>query len=63
VFPDRASFAEFVTNVIFRHHIAPLPDDRKKAFIEALADQAAADPVPFEIDYWRLDFDATRPAR
>jgi trans-aconitate 2-methyltransferase len=62
VFPDRAAFVEFVTNVIFRHHIAPLPGDRKQAFIEALADQSAADPVPFEIDYWRLDFDATKPA-
>ena len=61
VFPDRASFVEFVTNVIFRHHIAPLPDEAKRAFVDALADQSAADPVPFEIDYWRLDFDATRP--
>ncbi len=62
VFPDRASFVEFVTNVIFRQHIAPLPDEaRKRAFVDALADQSAADPVPFEVDYWRLDFDATRP--
>jgi len=62
VFPDRPAFVEFVTNVIFRQHLAPLPDDeRKRAFVEALADQSAADPVPFEIDYWRLDFDATRP--
>lgn len=62
VFPDRAAFVEFVTNVIFRHHIAPLPDDaRKRAFVDTLADAAAADPVPFEVDYWRLDFDATRP--
>ena len=33
----------------------------KAAFVDALASQAAADPVPFELDYWRLDFDATRP--
>jgi trans-aconitate methyltransferase len=62
VFPDRPSFVEFVTTVIFRQHIAPLPDDeRKRAFIDALADEAAEDPVPFEIDYWRLDFDAVKP--
>jgi trans-aconitate 2-methyltransferase len=62
VFPDRAAFVEFVTTVIVRQHIAALPDEpRKRAFVDALADQAAADPVPFEIDYWRLDFDATRP--
>ena len=60
--PDRAAFVEFVTHVIFRPHLARLPDDRvKAAFVDALASQAAADPVPFELDYWRLDFDATRP--
>jgi trans-aconitate methyltransferase len=64
VFPDRPSFVEFVTNVIFRQHLAPLPDEaRKRAFVDALADQSAADPVPFEIDYWRLDFDAVKPVR
>jgi hypothetical protein len=61
--PDRAAFVEFVTHVIFRPHLARLPDDaRRAAFVDALADQAEADPVPFELDYWRLDFDATRPA-
>jgi trans-aconitate 2-methyltransferase len=60
--PDRAAFVEFVTHVIFRPHLARLPDDRLKlAFVDALASQAAADPVPFELDYWRLDIDATRP--
>lgn len=60
--PDRAAFTEFVTHVIFRPHLARLPDDRvKAAFVDDLASQAAADPVPFELDYWRLDFDATRP--
>ena len=60
--PDRAAFVEFVTHVIFRPHLARLPDDRlQAAFVDALASQAAADPVPFELDYWRLDIDATRP--
>jgi trans-aconitate 2-methyltransferase len=60
--PTREAFVEFVTSVILRHHLAYLPDEaRRRAFVDALADQAAADPVPFELDYWRLDFDATRP--
>jgi trans-aconitate methyltransferase len=60
--PDRAAFTEFVTHVIFRPHLARLPDDHvKAAFVDALASQAAADPIPFELDYWRLDVDATRP--
>jgi trans-aconitate 2-methyltransferase len=62
-FPDRAAFVEFVTNVIFRHHLAHLPDDAKRrAFVDELARQSEADPVPYELDYWRLDFDATKPA-
>jgi trans-aconitate methyltransferase len=62
VLPDRAAFVEFVTHVIFRPHLARLPDDtRKAAFVDALASLAAADPIPFELDYWRLDIDATRP--
>ncbi|MEO5823037.1 MAG: methyltransferase domain-containing protein [Vicinamibacteraceae bacterium] len=60
--PDRDAFVEFVTHVIFRPHLAALPDDdAKRAFVATLADQAEADPVPFELDYWRLDFDARRP--
>ena len=60
--PDRAAFVEFVTHVIFRPHLARLPDDtRRTAFVDELASLAAADPVPFELDYCRLDFDATRP--
>ncbi len=60
--PTRAAFVEFVTNVIVRPHLACLPDDtRRRAFVDALADQAEADPIPFELDYWRLDLDARRP--
>jgi trans-aconitate methyltransferase len=60
--PDRAAFVEFVTHVIFRPHLARLPDEPlKAAFVDALASQAAADPIPFELDYWRLDIDAGRP--
>jgi len=60
--PDRAAFIEFVTHVIFRPHLARLPEGPlRTAFVDELASLAAGDPVPFELDYWRLDFDATRP--
>jgi trans-aconitate methyltransferase len=60
--PDRDAFIEFVTNVIFRPHLARLPDGPlRTAFVDELASLSAADAIPFELDYWRLDFDATRP--
>jgi trans-aconitate 2-methyltransferase len=60
--PTREDFVEFVTHVIFRPHLACVPDEaRRRAFVDALADQAGADPIPFELDYWRLDLDAARP--
>jgi trans-aconitate 2-methyltransferase len=60
--PDRAAFVEFVTHVIFRPHLARLPDTSlRTAFVEELASFSAGDSIPFELDYWRLDFDATRP--
>jgi trans-aconitate methyltransferase len=63
VHPDRAAFVEFATHVIFRPHLARLPDDTLRgAFVDALATLSEADPVPFELDYWRLDLDARRPA-
>ena len=60
--PDRAAFVEFVTHVFFRPHRARLPDTLlRTAFVEELASLSAGDSIPFELDYWRLDFDATRP--
>jgi trans-aconitate 2-methyltransferase len=60
--PDRAAFIEFVTHVIFRPHLARLADTSlRTSFVEELASLSAGDPIPFELDYWRLDFDATRP--
>ena len=60
--PDRAAFVEFVTHVIFRPHLARLPDtSRRTSVVEELASPSAGDAIPFELDYWRLEFDATRP--
>jgi trans-aconitate 2-methyltransferase len=61
--PDRAAYIEFVSHVICRPHLARLPDARlRDAFMDALADEAAADAPAFELDYWRLNLDARKPA-
>lgn len=61
--PDAAAYKEFVAHVICRPHLAHLPSGQLHgAFLEALTEQAAHDSPPFELDYWRLNLDATRPA-
>ena len=58
---DRAAFSEFVTTVVLRPFLAPLPAGLREGYVAAIADQAAADDPPFELDYWRLNLDARRP--
>jgi len=61
-FPDRESFAEFLTNVVFGAHLARMPDEEmRRAFIETLTEQAAEDDPPFLLDYWRLNLRGRRP--
>ena len=59
--PDAAAYREFVTNVICRPYLAQLPEQQlRDRFIDELTEQAAATDPPFELDYWRLNIDATR---
>ena len=61
--PDAATYREFVTNVICRPHLACLPgEDLRSRFMDALTEQAAKNSPPFELDYWRVNLDARKPA-
>jgi trans-aconitate 2-methyltransferase len=61
--PDAAAFREFLTNVIFRAHLARIPDPNLRiAFVDHLTELAEADNPPFLLDYWRLNMKAQRPA-
>jgi trans-aconitate 2-methyltransferase len=60
--PDAGAFATYLTNIICRHHLAFLPTESlQQQFVHALTDIAATDPVPFELDYWRLNIEARKP--
>lgn len=60
---EAATYREFVTNVICRHHLACLPgEDLRTRFMDVITEQAANDSPPFELDYWRLNIDARKPA-
>ena len=51
-----ADYREFVTTVIYHPHLEKLPEPRlKQAFIDRVTELAAKEPVPFTLDYWRLN--------
>lgn len=55
-------YREFVTTVIYHPHLALLPNaSLKQAFIDQVTDLAAREPVPFTLDYWRLNISARKP--
>ena len=60
--PDAPAFQTFITTVICRPHLAHLPDRAlQQSFVQRLTEMASADDPPFELDYWRLNIEATRP--
>jgi trans-aconitate 2-methyltransferase len=60
--PGAAAYAEFVAQSGLRPHLEPLPETLRQTFVEAITAQAAADPEPFVLDYWRLNIAASKPA-
>lgn len=61
--PDAQAFQTFITTVICRPHLAHLPSPAlQEVFVQDLTRKASADNPPFELDYWRLNIEARRPA-
>ena len=57
-----ADYREFVTTVIYHPHLERLPDAAlKQAFIDRVTELSSTEPVPFTLDYWRLNMQAKRP--
>jgi trans-aconitate 2-methyltransferase len=62
VHADADAFATYLTDIVCRHHLAYLPTrPLQQRFIDELTTMAASDPIPFELDYWRLNIEARRP--
>ena len=59
---SEADYREFVTTVIYHPHLDRLPEPAlKQAFIDRVTELAAKEPVPFTLDYWRLNMQARKP--
>jgi len=55
-------YREFVTTVIYHPHLERLPDaSMRQTFLDRVTNLAAQEPVPFTLDYWRLNIQARKP--
>jgi SAM-dependent methyltransferase len=60
--PDSATYRAFLETVILRSHLERVPAAADRdALLDRLTALAAADPVPFLFDYWRLNLAGRRP--
>ena len=56
-----ADYREFVTTVIYHPHLERLPGAAlKQSFIDRVTELASKEPVPFTLDYWRLNMQAKK---
>jgi len=63
VLQDARVYAEFVSNIVVRHHLARLNDrELRDQFMAALVEQAANDEPAWSLDYVRLDLTGRRAA-
>ena len=61
--PDAQAFQTFITTVICRPHLAHLARSCFAGRLRPGSDeQASGDNPPFELDYWRLNIEARKPA-
>jgi trans-aconitate 2-methyltransferase len=61
-FENKERFCEFAAMAILHRRLALIPEESlRQQFLAELANQAAADDPPFELDYWRLNLSARKP--
>ena len=62
-FPSADAFREFATHIVCRPYLAQIPDPGLQSrFMDVLVAQYAKDDPAFELDYWRLNLSARKPA-
>ena len=61
VFDNERDYREFVSTVVFRLHLAKLPDDLRDPFLDEIIARVSRLPQRFTLDYVRLNMHARRP--
>ena len=59
-FEDEAAYRAFVSTVVFRLHLAKLPDELRLAFLDELVERVRPMPEGFTLDYVRLNLRAQK---
>lgn len=60
-FEDETSYRAFVATVVFRLHLARLPESMRAVFLDEIVERVRRLPQGFTLDYWRLNLRARRP--
>jgi trans-aconitate 2-methyltransferase len=60
VFADERAYRAFVSTVVFRLHLAALPDRLRPAFLDDIVERAARSSQGFTLDYVRLNLRGRR---
>ena len=61
VLDGEQAYRDFVTTVNYQPHLARLPDQSMRMrFIDEVAALSARAPIPFQLDYWRLNIEARK---
>ena len=60
-FESEETYRAFVSTVVFRLHLAKLPEELRSAFLDAIVARLPRTPDRFKLDYWRLNMRARKP--
>lgn len=60
-FENETDYRAFVSTVVFRLHLAKLPDDEQPVFLDEIVKRLPKTKDRFKLDYWRLNISARRP--
>ena len=63
VFDDEIAYRAYVSTVVFRLHLASLPETLRPAFLDAIVERVAQTPERFTLDYWRLNLRGRKGSR
>ena len=62
-FEDEQMYRAFVSTVVFRLHLAKLPDELRPGFLDEIVARLPKTPARFKLDYWRLNLRGRKPGR